>query len=105
MFSVNENKLDYSKQNNQASSNNGVTSPISQRNLLSKVNALSSKQVANPIINPQNIVFNADKGSTLNYKFVVDELVKLIQVDNIQDFDNHGFYHMQHCCLFCYNEN
>ena len=63
-----------------------ITSPISQGKLVSRVNALTSNSATNPIMNPQNMVFNNEKGSTLNYKFVVDEIVKLHKIDNISDF-------------------
>ena len=65
-----------------------MTSPISQKKLVSKVNALTSPTQNNSIINPHSIVFNTEKGSTLNYKFVVDELVKLATVDNTSDLYN-----------------
>lgn len=65
-----------------------VTSPISQGKLVSRVNALTQNLSGNPLNNPQNLVFNNEKGSTLNYKFVVDELVKLPCIDNINDFYN-----------------
>jgi hypothetical protein len=65
-----------------------VTSPISPGKLVSKVNALTFNSSNNALVNPQNIVFNTDKGATLNYKFVVDELVKLANIDNTSDFYN-----------------
>ena len=68
--------------------NKSVTSPISQSKLVSKVNALTSSSTNNALVNPQNIVFNAEKGSTLNYKYVVDELVKLTCIKNINEFYN-----------------
>ena len=64
-----------------------VTSPISQEKLVSRVNALTFNN-PNTLLNPQNMVFNNEKGSTLNYKFIVDELVKLTCVDNTSDFYN-----------------
>lgn len=64
-----------------------VTSPISQERLVSRVNALTLNSAGNPL-NPQNIVFNNDKGSTLNYKFVVDELVKLGNISNVSELYN-----------------
>ena len=65
-----------------------VTSPISPGKLVSKVNALTFNSSNKALVNPQNIVFNTDKGATLNYKFVVDELVKLANIDNTSDFYN-----------------
>ena len=32
------------------------------------------------------MIFNTEKGSTLNYKFVVDELVKLSNIDNLNEY-------------------
>ncbi len=63
-----------------------VTSPISQGKLVSKVNALTINPASVHIQNPQGLVFNNEKGTTLNYKYVVDELIKLYNVDNISDF-------------------
>jgi len=82
---VEENKTKISEnKDNKISS--PITSPISQGKLVSRVNALTSNSATNPIMNPQNMVFNNEKGSTLNYKFVVDEIVKLHKIDNISDF-------------------
>lgn len=63
-----------------------VTSPLSQEKLVSKVNSLTFNNYANSLSNPQNKVFNNDKGLTLNYKFVVDELVKIGNISNPDDF-------------------
>ena len=65
-----------------------VTSPISQENLLSKVNSLTYNSFGNTLLNPQNMVFNNEKGSTLNYKNVVDELTKIVHIDNPTDYYN-----------------
>ena len=65
-----------------------VTSPISQENLLSKVNSLTYNSFGNTLLNPQNMVFNNEKNSTLNYKNVVDELTKFVHVDNLTDYYN-----------------
>ncbi len=65
-----------------------ITSPLLQKKLVSKVNALTSSSPHVMSQNPHNIVFNTEKGSTLNYKFVVDELVKINNIDNIADFYN-----------------
>ena len=54
-----------------------VTSPISQKKLVSKVNALTLNSQGNTLLNPQNMVFNGEKSSTLNYKKVIDGLVKI----------------------------
>ena len=63
-----------------------VTSPISQGKLVSKVNALTSNIATNPIMNPHHMVFNNEKGSTLNYKLVVDSLVQISNTDNIGEY-------------------
>ncbi|MBQ7765151.1 diguanylate cyclase [bacterium] len=65
-----------------------ITSPISQGKLVSKVNALISNTPSNKIINPQNLVFNADKSTTLNYKNIVDLLISLVSIDNINEYYN-----------------
>ncbi|MBE7710799.1 MAG: diguanylate cyclase [Cyanobacteria bacterium SIG31] len=83
-----ENKINTNREKIENTKTGPVTSPISQKKLVSKVNALTSPSSVNPFLNPQNIIFNTEKGSTLNYKFVVDELVKLANVDNTSDFYN-----------------
>lgn len=83
---MNKNKTTYNKETLENSK--PVTSPISQGKLVSKVNALTSKSNSKQFINPQNIVFNADKSTTLNYKLVVDELLKLTNIENVSDFYN-----------------
>ena len=65
-----------------------ITSPMAQGKLVSKVNALTKVNAVNVISGSQNLVFNTEKGSTLNYKVVVDELVKLVEVDNTSEFYN-----------------
>ena len=65
-----------------------VTSPISQEKLVSRVNALNTISATTTSSNPHNIVFNAEKSSTLNYKYVVDELVNLSPVSNVSEFCN-----------------
>ena len=64
-----------------------VTSPIGQDRLVSKVNALTQNPASAHINNPQNLVFN-EKGTTLSYKYVVDELIKLFasNIESIGDF-------------------
>ena len=71
---------------NNNNNNKPVTSPISQGKLVSRVNALTSSSTGSSIINPQNMIFNTEKGSTLNYKHVVDELVKLTNVSSATEF-------------------
>ena len=84
-----KNQTTYNNENlteQQATKN--VTSPIAQSRLISRVNALTLTPVGNQLVNPQSMVFNNEKGSTLNYKFVVDELVKLTNISNINDYYN-----------------
>ena len=76
--------------NNNSPKNNNmkpVTSPIGQDRLVSKVNALTQNPASAHINNPQNLVFN-EKGTTLSYKYVVDELIKLFasNIESIGDF-------------------
>ncbi len=75
---VQENKTALNKINGKKAQK-PVTSPITQENLVSKFNALTlntaSVSVSNTTGNPHNIVFNNEKGATLNYKFIVDSLV------------------------------
>ena len=85
VFSVNEEKITSSQ--DKITKNLGpVTSPISQGKLVSKVNALTMNSSSSIHMNPQNMVFNNEKGSTLNYKHIVDELVNLGDIDNINAF-------------------
>ncbi len=62
-----------------------ITSPFSQENLVSKVNALTFKTCANSLSNPQNKNFNNEKGLTLSYKFVVEELVQINGVKTLYE--------------------
>ena len=57
-----------------------VTSPISQENLVSKVNSLTFNSCANSLSNPKNKVFNNEKSLTLNYRIVVDELINICNI-------------------------
>ena len=64
-----------------------ITSPISQENLVSKVNSLTFNNRANSSLgNPQNKVFNSEKSLTLNYKSVVDELIKITDIPSLSEF-------------------
>lgn len=63
-----------------------ITSPIFQENLVSKVNALTFNHNGNAFANPQNKNFNNDKSFTLNYKHVVDELVKVSHAATPSEF-------------------
>ena len=84
---MNKNQADINKEVI-SSEKRPVTSPISQKKLVSKVNSLTSPIISGAIINPQNMVFNHEKGSTLNYKYIVDELVKLANIDSTSEFYN-----------------
>lgn len=63
-----------------------MTSPIQQEKLVSKVNSLTFHSCANPLTKPQNKSFSNEKGFTLNYKTIVDELVKISGVTSIAEF-------------------
>lgn len=63
-----------------------ITSPLAQEKLVSRVNALTFNNYANSLNNPQNKVFNNEKALTLNYKFVVEELVKISEISNLNEF-------------------
>ena len=82
---MNKNQTAY---NNNTVKNNSkpVTSPIAQGKLVSTVNALTMNTSAAQIQNPQNMVFSNEKGKTLNYKYIVDELIKLATVDTAAGF-------------------
>ncbi len=67
-------------------SNSGVTSPISAKRLVSKVNSLTYGNKSNLLTNPQSKSFAAEKGITLDYKSVIDELIKIYPVENINEF-------------------
>ena len=85
---MNQNQTSNNTENTNNTTKKAVTSPISQRNLVSKVNALALNSAGTSFINPQSIVFNNEKGSTLNYKFIVDELIKLATVDSTNEYYN-----------------
>ena len=63
-----------------------VTSPISQEKLVSKVNALTFNNCMSALGSPQNKNFNNEKGLTLNYKIIVDELVKITGITTLNEF-------------------
>lgn len=63
-----------------------VTSPISQEKLVSKVNSLTFNNRTNSLNNPQNKTFNNEKGFTLTYKAVVDELIKLADISSLNEY-------------------
>ena len=65
---------------------NKITSPILARNLVSKVNSLTSNNTINSLTNPQTKTFSTEKGKTLDYKNVIDELSKLCTISNLYEF-------------------
>lgn len=69
-----------------ANINNNVTSPISASNLVSKVNSLTHGNRLNPLTNPQTKSFATEKGKTLDYKQVLDDLNRLYPVHNLYEF-------------------
>ncbi len=62
-----------------------ISSPFSQEKLVSKVNALTFNTRINNLKTQQNKNFNNEKGLTLSYKFVVDELTKLTGISSLQE--------------------
>ncbi|MBO5739199.1 diguanylate cyclase [bacterium] len=65
-----------------------VTSPIEKGKLVSRVNALISNNSIGTVINPQNINFNQDKASFLNYKSVIELLISLSTEENVAELCN-----------------
>ena len=66
--------------------NTNMTSPIVSNNLVSKVNSLTSSNRTNPMSSPQSKSFGAEKSITLDYKSVIDEVVKLMPIENLNEF-------------------
>lgn len=66
--------------------NNQMTSPISQENLVSKVNSLTLNNCVNAFGNLQTKNFNNEKRFTLNYRDIVDGLLNLNQASSLSDF-------------------
>ena len=64
----------------------GVTSPITSKKLVSKVNSLTFGSRNNFLSNPQTKVFTTDKGITLDYKNVIGELIKISSINNLTEF-------------------
>ena len=56
---------------------NSVSSPIKASKLVSKVNSLIKGNRSNFLTNPKTKSFSTEKGRTLDYKNVIDELTKL----------------------------
>lgn len=92
-----ENKVANNQGNKNINNSRTVTSPFSQEKLVSKVNALNTISASTTSANPHNIVFNNEKCSTLNYKYVVDELIKLPSADNVSELCNNIYSMIQGC--------
>ena len=72
---------------NSAKNENGnMTSPFSCGDLVSKVNSLTFGSRSNSLTNPQTKSFAAEKGVTLDYKYVTNELAKLQEISNLNEF-------------------
>ena len=65
---------------------NSVSSPIKASKLVSKVNSLIKGNRSNFLTNPKTKSFLTEKGRTLDYKNVIDELTKLYPITNKYDF-------------------
>ena len=72
--------------NNNKEINTGVTSPISAKKLVSKINSLINGNRSNSLTNPQTKSFSTEKGKTLDYKLVLDDMNNLYPVHNLYDF-------------------
>ena len=74
-----------------------VTSPISQGKLVTKVNALTSKNAINSVSNTQNIIFNQEKNLTLSHKKVFECLISAANIDNPIDLYNKVYLKISQC--------
>lgn len=74
-----------------------VTSPISQGKLVTKVNALTSKNAINSVSNTQNIIFNQEKNLTLSHKKVFECLISAANIDNPIDLYNKVYSKISQC--------
>ena len=63
-----------------------VTSPISASKLVTKVNSLTFNNQTGPISITQPKAFNNEKGMTLDYKSVIDELIRINPIQNLNEF-------------------
>lgn len=61
-----------------------VSSPFSKK-LVSKVNSLTYSGTTSALTNPHTKSFLADKNITLDYKSVIDELIKIYPVTNLNE--------------------
>ena len=72
---------------NKITANNSVTTaPISPKNLVSKLNSLTSATKGSSLNNPQLKSFSTEKNKTLSYKVVIDELIKITPINNINEY-------------------
>ena len=72
--------------NNIRANNSSVTSPLSAKKLVSKVNSLIGGNRLKSLTNPQTKAYATEKGKTLDYKLVLDEMNKLYPVHNLYEF-------------------
>ena len=72
--------------NSNTETTTGVTSPISAKKLVSKINSLINGNKSNSLTNPRSKTFATEKGKTLDYKLVLEELNNLYPVHNLYDF-------------------
>ena len=63
-----------------------VTTPIQTSNLVSKVNSLTSKVSPATSFGQTHKTLASDKNSTMDYKIIVDEIIKLTDTENLNDF-------------------
>jgi len=75
-----------SNTDNIKTNNSTVTSPLSAKKLVSKVNALIHGNRSNSLTNPQAKSFSTEKAKTLDYKNVFDDINKLYPVHNLYEF-------------------
>ncbi len=68
-----------------------VTSPISSANLVSKVNALTISNRSNALEHPQHQSFSTDKNRFLNNKKIVNELIKMTDIVDLNEFYSRMF--------------
>jgi diguanylate cyclase (GGDEF)-like protein/putative nucleotidyltransferase with HDIG domain len=95
---VNNSQKVYSKEENISQKDlKSVSSPILQGKLVSKVNALTKNSTLNNVVKTQNIGFTNEKGSTLNYKYIVDKLVEIGSVDSAQEYYGKIFAAITQC--------
>ena len=80
------NKTENKKNISKSSKNQKITMPIQTVDLVSKVNSLTLNSALNNVINPQHKVSAADKSTLLDYKYIVQELPKLANITNINEY-------------------